>query len=91
MASPRVQVFVVQASFNGVDTETQAVFDTLDAATAFMRSFMDLQPDVRFDRVAIYRDEELPGGILVEAQTAPDRHGQSTEVRLWIQGAFRYV
>ena len=90
MASPRVQVFVVQASFNGVDTETQAVFDTLDAATTFMLSFVDLQPDVRFDRVTIYRDEGLPGGLSVEARTSPDAHGQSTEVQLWIQGAFRY-
>jgi hypothetical protein len=90
-SSPRVQVFVVQASFNDVYNETQAVFDTLDAATTFMRSFVDLQPDVRFDRVTIYRDEDLPGGISVQAQTAPDGHGVGTEVRLWIQGAFRYI
>ncbi len=77
-----MEAYVVQASFDGEDTEAQAVFDTLDGAVAFVLCYVDNQKDVTFDAVTTYRrEDEYLGGVEVEAREAVS--GQI--VRLWIQ------
>ena len=90
MALHRVQAFVVQASFDDTNTETQGVFSTLSDARDFMVAYVDNQIDLTFDSVTVYRDDVLPGGVGVEAWTHQS-HGGGTKVNLWIQGTFRYL